>query len=144
MCMKLLLFVIVVSCMLLNIGCDREPPGDIPPLTYMIYINRTAAEIGVKTYNFYPPSMMEILIRTIKSQDSLVLIRSSNDFTASDSVDIIFNNQRMLRYHRNNANTEKWSIYNMQEYETFVTSDYSKEIYRITDRHLGLAEDIGK
>lgn len=47
MCMKLLLFVIVVSCMLLNIGCDREPPGDIPPLTYMIYINRTAAEIGV-------------------------------------------------------------------------------------------------
>lgn len=144
MWMKLLLFGIVVSCMLINTGCDRTCVGDAPPLAYMIYLNETAAEIRIKTYNFYPPNMMEILIRTLKSQDSLVLMKSSNDFTASDSVDIIFNNQKMLRYHRNNANSEQWSIYNMQEYETFVACDYSEEKYRITDQHLELAQDIGK
>lgn len=142
MCMKLFLFGIAVSSILINAGCDRTDIGGEPPPTYLVYINETTTGVIVKSYKFIPPETMEILLKTIESNDSLIMRSSSVGLTATDSVDIIFNNRKMLRYRRNNVNSEKWSIYNIQDYELFGTKEYGLDIYRITDQHKELAKDI--
>ena len=144
---KLLHIGIVVSSLFLY-SCNKSECGPEPAAAYVIYINQTDMYISIKGYCADKGHSEKKLVTeeySLKPQDSLIF-RYSNSLRGNDSVQIIFNNRKELRYHSKAFGHEKYSIYDLNEYQHFKmdTNNYFvlKEIYTFSDKHLSIAETI--
>lgn len=142
---KLLSIGIVASSISLN-SCRSTECEPQPADEYIIYINQTGVTICIKGY-FSNKENKNVINEeySIQPLDSLSF-KYSNSLRGNDSVTIIFNNQKELRYHSRATANEKYSIYDPDEYQRFkINADnyfILKEIYTFSEKHLKIAEEI--